>query len=266
MTYLFSDFENHKNDPESESGSAGSISTTKKIISPSSSTGKKYGKPKPKSTILSGSLFSVVNFDSINSTSAHTQQESDLLQMQSRAEDARSFIYIKIPGIDILLSYRASTEKALIDMNITNAEFHLSTLEFRNKTWTMYDLVQEIRRSIIRAALGSVKDNLFVKRGNNNDDSVGRGIGGTAYQMADFVKRNVVGRASKVRESLNPSLGSVLSNDKDEEGVVNQDEMLDSRLKPGNLVVSDTRRKDIKNLREAAYGKMLLGPYYAHPM
>lgn len=72
------------------------------------------------------------------------KKQTEMIEMQTRALESRSFIYIKVPGIDICLSFRGSKEKSLIDL--TGVIFHLPTLEYRNKTWMWYDVVQAVRK------------------------------------------------------------------------------------------------------------------------
>ncbi|KAH6565211.1 hypothetical protein BASA62_007446 [Batrachochytrium salamandrivorans] len=91
---------------------------------------------------------------------------TELRQMQARASENRSFIYIKLPGVLHCLSYRGLKEKNLEDLHMF--EFYLPTLEYRNKTWTWYDFVNAVKRDTMRAALANtgalVREKLFVKR------------------------------------------------------------------------------------------------------
>jgi Golgi-body localisation protein domain len=75
------------------------------------------------------------------------KKNHDMLEMQTRAQECRSFIYIKVPGIDICLSYRGSKEKSLVDLSMVT--FHLPTLEYRNKTWTWYDFLQSMKKGAL---------------------------------------------------------------------------------------------------------------------
>lgn len=74
------------------------------------------------------------------------RKKQDMIQMQARAEASRSFIYIKVPEIDLCLSYR-DKGSSLID--ISNVKFLLPTIEYRNKTWTLLDMVQALKKGII---------------------------------------------------------------------------------------------------------------------
>ncbi|EGF79323.1 hypothetical protein BATDEDRAFT_89946 [Batrachochytrium dendrobatidis JAM81] len=91
---------------------------------------------------------------------------TELKQMQARASENRSFIYIKLPGVLHCLSYRGLKEKNLEDLHMF--EFYLPTLEYRNKTWTWYEFVNAVKRDTMRAALANtgalVREKLFQKR------------------------------------------------------------------------------------------------------
>jgi hypothetical protein len=72
------------------------------------------------------------------------QETNQMKQMQVRADQNKSFIYIKVPGVEHCLSYRGMKEKNIEDLN--KFTFLLPTLEYRNKTWTWYDLLQAVKK------------------------------------------------------------------------------------------------------------------------
>jgi hypothetical protein len=80
---------------------------------------------------LSGSVEKPVELDQIH-------------QMQERANQIKSFIYIKVPGVQHCMSYRGSKEKNFEDLNMF--AFYLPTLEYRNKTWTWLDFLLAIKK------------------------------------------------------------------------------------------------------------------------
>ena len=91
---------------------------------------------------------------------------TELKQMQARATENRSFIYIKVPSVLHCLTYRGLREKNLEDLNMF--EFNLPTLEYRNKTWTWFDFVNAVKKDAMIAALTNtgalVREKLFQKR------------------------------------------------------------------------------------------------------
>ncbi|KAI8912456.1 golgi-body localization protein domain-containing protein [Gorgonomyces haynaldii] len=68
----------------------------------------------------------------------------EIAQMQQRAQNSRSFIYVKVPTIQIGLSYKGTRQNGLMDLPLIN--FQLPTLEYRNRTWTWYELFQAVKR------------------------------------------------------------------------------------------------------------------------
>ena len=74
-------------------------------------------------------------------------ESNHLKQMHDRASQNKSFIYIKVPGVQHCLSYRGSKEKNFEDLN--RFAFYLPTLEYRNKTWTWLDFLNAIKKGTI---------------------------------------------------------------------------------------------------------------------
>ncbi|KAI7900356.1 golgi-body localization protein domain-containing protein [Cokeromyces recurvatus] len=75
----------------------------------------------------------------------------DLSVMKKRASSNRTFILVKIPGARHCLSYQGPKEKNLEDLR--DFAFEQPTLEFRNETWSWFELVSNIKRDFMRAAL-----------------------------------------------------------------------------------------------------------------
>ncbi|KAJ3051417.1 hypothetical protein HK097_007555 [Rhizophlyctis rosea] len=100
---------------------------------------------------------------------SRTEKEAklnELKQMQARASQNRSFIYIKVPGVQHCLSYRGPKEKNLEDLYMF--AFKMPTLEYRNKTWSWLDFLEALKKDASRAVLANtgalVRDKLFQKR------------------------------------------------------------------------------------------------------
>jgi hypothetical protein len=109
-----------------------------------------------------------------------TSVAGQIIEMQSRADRNRSFIYIKVPGVQHCISYRGPKEKNLEDLQ--NFVFFVPTLEYRNQTWSWYDLLNALKKGndflnvdVLRAALANtgalVREKLFVKRPIQIEDS-----------------------------------------------------------------------------------------------
>ncbi|KAI9362419.1 golgi-body localization protein domain-containing protein [Zopfochytrium polystomum] len=110
---------------------------------------------------------------------------SELKQMQLRASENQSYIYIKMPGVRHCISYKGLKEKNFEDLNMFT--FAMPTLEYRNKTWSLRDVLEAVTKDAIRAVLANsaalVREKLF--------------------QRKDRPRRE--GQASDVSEDLQPS-------------------------------------------------------------
>ncbi|KAF1800090.1 golgi-body localization protein domain-containing protein [Mucor lusitanicus] len=75
----------------------------------------------------------------------------DLSVMKKRASSNRAFILVKIPGARHCLSYQGPKEKNIEDLR--DFAFEQPTLEFRNETWSWFELMSNIKKDFMRAAL-----------------------------------------------------------------------------------------------------------------
>ena len=82
--------------------------------------------------------------------------KDDVEKMKDRAERNKLFIYIKIPEVPIIVSYKGLKEKNQItDL----ADFHLQlpTFEYHNVTWTWLDLLLAVKKGSRDSLLTQVK-------------------------------------------------------------------------------------------------------------
>jgi hypothetical protein len=98
-----------------------SIETLAKIMK-----GTFHGKPKPK--------------------------QDELTIMKTRSSTNRAFIYIKISGAKHCISLRGPSKNTFY--NIYDFPFHQPSLEYRNKTWSIAKMTEEVqkRKFIIQTA------------------------------------------------------------------------------------------------------------------
>ncbi|KAI8059019.1 golgi-body localization protein domain-containing protein [Gilbertella persicaria] len=75
----------------------------------------------------------------------------DLSVMKKRASSNRAFILVKIPGARHCLSYQGPKEKNIEDLR--DFAFEQPTLEFRNETWSWFELASSIKKDFMKAAL-----------------------------------------------------------------------------------------------------------------
>ncbi|KAJ3103149.1 hypothetical protein HDU97_010357 [Phlyctochytrium planicorne] len=109
---------------------------------------------------------------SARQNSARGKNVDELKEMQMRAAQNRSFIYVKVPGVQHCISYRGAKEKNIEDLNLFS--FRMPTLEYRNKAWGWQDLFAAVKKDAIRAVLANtgalVREKLFqnLRKGKEN--------------------------------------------------------------------------------------------------
>ncbi|KAL0080005.1 golgi-body localization protein domain-containing protein [Phycomyces blakesleeanus] len=91
----------------------------------------------------------------------------DLTVMKNRASNNRAFILVKIPGAKHCLSYQGPKEKNIEDLR--DFVFQQPNLEYRNKTWSWFELMSNIKKDFMRAALlnnspALIKEKLTIRR------------------------------------------------------------------------------------------------------
>jgi len=64
--------------------------------------------------------------------------------MRERASKNQSFIYVKIPEVQVCFSYKGEKDITITDAN--NFNLILPTLEYHSRTWTWQDLVQAVKK------------------------------------------------------------------------------------------------------------------------
>ncbi|ORZ12269.1 golgi-body localization protein domain-domain-containing protein [Absidia repens] len=75
--------------------------------------------------------------------------DDDLTIMKHRASNNRTFILIKIHGAKHCLSFQGT--KNIYDLQ--NFRFRQPNLEYRNKTWSWYDLLNALKKDFLRAVI-----------------------------------------------------------------------------------------------------------------
>ncbi|KAI8100069.1 golgi-body localization protein domain-containing protein [Halteromyces radiatus] len=117
-------------------------------------------------------------------TSKRKQKEAylpdDLSVMKKRASGNRTFIVVKIPGLKHCLTYKGPKEKNIEDLR--DFAFQQPYLEYRNKTWSWFELLSNIKRDFMRAALvhnsrALLKEKLTIRRHPRGDTLPGNSNG-----------------------------------------------------------------------------------------
>lgn len=102
------------------------------------------------------------------------KRSDDLTEMMSRASNFMTLSYVKIPTVVLCLSYKGKGQRNFEDVH--DLVFRLPTLEYRNKTWSNYDLVQQVKKDVVRALIhhtGAIIGNKFSHR-RPGKEQVGR--------------------------------------------------------------------------------------------
>ncbi|KAM3584683.1 Protein SABRE [Umbelopsis sp. WA50703] len=117
-------------------------------------------------TVGSPSKRSGIKKHNKNSSATSVPNADDLSVMKERASSNRTFIYIKVPGAKHCLSYQGPKEKNIEDLY--DFVFTQPTLEYRNRTWSWYELMNAVKKDILRAALKHsgqlLRDKLKIRR------------------------------------------------------------------------------------------------------
>eukprot|EP01135_Chromosphaera_perkinsii_P012070 Nk52_evm8s2579 gene=Nk52_evmTU8s2579 len=92
---------------------------------------------------------------------------SEVEEMKSRASKTLSFVYVKIPTVQLCVSYKGEGGAQILDVN----EFilNLPMLEYHSKTWTWFDLLMQIKKDTITALISQlVKQKINIKKGKRS--------------------------------------------------------------------------------------------------
>ncbi|KAF7722203.1 hypothetical protein EC973_003557 [Apophysomyces ossiformis] len=98
---------------------------------------------------------------------ARRSATDDLTVMKKRASRNQAYILVKIPGVKHCLSYQGPKEKNIEDLR--EFVFQQPNLEYRNKTWSWYELISNVKKDFMRAALlhnstALIKEKLMIRR------------------------------------------------------------------------------------------------------
>ncbi|KAG5519005.1 hypothetical protein PMAC_002536 [Pneumocystis sp. 'macacae'] len=108
--------------------------------------------------------------DKVNNKSS-PKADDDLNQMVLRANNNMTLLYVKVPSVVLCLSYKGPKKKNIEDLN--NFVFSIPTIEYRNKTWSYFDLALHLKKEVIKAIIGHtgslVKDKFIQHRSNQKN-------------------------------------------------------------------------------------------------
>jgi len=99
--------------------------------------------------------------------------EYNVNQMQNRASQNKTFVYIKIPGAHHCISYKGPKDKNIYD--IFQFTFKFPTLEYRNKTWSWYEFLMAVKKDLTKTVLNHVaslmKEKIFKRKLNEKESN-----------------------------------------------------------------------------------------------
>lgn len=104
------------------------------------------------STVSTTTMNSTATVSSLNS---NQRRGEEIEKMRERASKNHTFVYVKIPGIPIKVSYKGKKQKNVTDLK--NMGLTLPTYEYHNSTWTWLDLLMAVKNdskhTVIKQAL-----------------------------------------------------------------------------------------------------------------
>lgn len=104
------------------------------------------------STVSTTTMNSNATVSSLNSSQ---RRGEEIEKMRERASKNHTFVYVKIPGIPIKVSYKGKKQKSVTDLK--NMSLTLPTYEYHNSTWTWLDLLMAVKNdskhTVIKQAL-----------------------------------------------------------------------------------------------------------------
>ncbi|CEI95876.1 hypothetical protein RMCBS344292_10052 [Rhizopus microsporus] len=159
-------------------------------------------------------------------------KQDELAIMKKRSSTNRTFIYVKISGAKHCISLRGPSRNTLY--NIYNFSFKQPSIEYRNKTWSVAKMVEEIQKQFLHAILRHSPALVKKKLLSNRKDS--------SQQSLEVDREEQVELTNMMSDSL---IGSI-SSTKSSEYSSNDKQARSS--KSVSLYTSEEENEDIKSL------------------
>lgn len=126
------------------------------------------------STVSTTTMTSNATVSSLNSTQ---RRGEEIEKMRERASKNHTFVYVKIPGIPIKVSYKGKKQKSVTDLK--NMSLTLPTYEYHNSTWTWLDLLMAVKNdskhTVIKQALKQkmkIRPSSIWSKSSSNDQHI----------------------------------------------------------------------------------------------
>ncbi|XP_072163323.1 bridge-like lipid transfer protein family member 2 [Diadema setosum] len=95
------------------------------------------------------------------------KKTDDIDKMKERAAQNTMFLYIKIPAVALLVSYKGEKDKNIEDVH--NFHLILPSLEYHNRTWTWLDFLMAMKKEYKNALVSqAIKEKLWFKIGKED--------------------------------------------------------------------------------------------------
>lgn len=92
----------------------------------------------------------------------------DLDKMKERASKNNSFIYVKIPEVSLLVSYKGEKDRNIMDVH--DFSLLIPTLEYHNRTWTWHDLLMAMKKDCVNVLVSqAIKEKLHLVGGHGTE-------------------------------------------------------------------------------------------------
>lgn len=176
--------------------------------------------------------------------SSNQRLGEEIEKMRERASKNHTFVYVKIPGIPIKVSYKGKKQKNVTDLK--NICLTLPTFEYHNSTWTWLDLLMAVKNdskhTVIKQALKQKMkirpSSIWSKNSSSSNQSNGQPINNNASGNTHIINS---GNHDTASLSTMDSTGSQTSTREDKD-------------KNNDFPVTDEEK-----------ARLLLGPYAKSP-
>lgn len=133
------------------------------------------GNTRADDTISTVSTTTMNSNASVSSINSNQRRGEEIEKMRERASKNHTFVYVKVPGIPVRISYKGKKQKNVTDLK--NMSLTLPTYEYHNCTWTWLDLLMAVKNdskhTVIKQALKQKMkirpSSIWSKATTNND-------------------------------------------------------------------------------------------------
>ncbi|XP_068677612.1 bridge-like lipid transfer protein family member 2 isoform X2 [Montipora foliosa] len=132
----------------------------------------------------------------------------DLEKMKERASKNNTFIYVKIPEVALLVSYKGEKDRNITD--VRNFSLVIPTLEYHNRTWTWHDLLMAMKKDCVNVLVSqAIKEKLHLVGGHGaetkesksqakEEDKARMLLGGFPKDQQKNTKKKLLSKLAKV--------------------------------------------------------------------